>query len=64
MTDKERMRKAVNGELADRLAFAPRLDLWYTPNKNRGTLPLEHKNRTIDEIARALLVELPVLKLM
>jgi len=53
MTDKERMRKAVEGKLADRLAFAPRLDLWYTPNKNRGTLPPERKNKTIDEIARA-----------
>ena len=53
MTHRERMRKAANGELSDRLAFVPRLDLWYTPNKMRGTLPPEHKNRTIDDIARA-----------
>lgn len=53
MTHRERMRKAANGELADRLVFAPRLDLWYTPNQIKGTLPPEHKDRTFDEIARA-----------
>ncbi len=53
MTHRERMRKAAKGELADRLVFAPRLDLWYTPNKMKGTLPPEHRDRTFDEIARA-----------
>lgn len=53
MTHRERMRKAAQGEFADRLAFAPRLDLWYAPNKMKGTLPPEHQDRTFDEIARA-----------
>jgi corrinoid protein of di/trimethylamine methyltransferase len=52
MTHRERMLRAAQGEMADRIPFAPRLDLWYTPNKIRGTLPPEHKDHTIDEISR------------
>ena len=29
MTDRERMLRAARGEWADRLPFAPRLDLWH-----------------------------------
>lgn len=39
MTDKERMLRAARGEWADRLPFAPRLDLWHNANVLRGTLP-------------------------
>lgn len=53
MTDRERMLRTAKGEMVDRLVFAPRLDLWYTPNKLRGSLPVEHKKRTIDEISKA-----------
>lgn len=53
MTDRERMLKAGRGEMADRLVFAPRLDLWYHPNKLKRTLPPEHQNHTIDEISKA-----------
>ena len=53
MTHRERIIKAIRGEMPDRLPFAPRLDLWYTANVQAGTLPEKHKNRTFDEIARA-----------
>jgi Uroporphyrinogen decarboxylase (URO-D) len=39
MTDKERMLMAARGQWADRLPFAPRLDLWHNANVRRGTLP-------------------------
>ena len=39
MTDRERMLRAARGEWADRLPFAPRLDLWHNANVRRGTLP-------------------------
>ena len=39
MTDRERMLRAARGEWADRLPFAPRLDLWHNANVRRKTLP-------------------------
>jgi uroporphyrinogen-III decarboxylase len=39
MTHKERMLRAARGQWADRLPFAPRLDLWHNANVRRGTLP-------------------------
>jgi hypothetical protein len=39
MTHKERMLRAARGEWADKLPFAPRLDLWHNANVRRGTLP-------------------------
>jgi len=46
------MLRAVRGEWADRLPWAPRIDLWYNANSLRGTLPARYSsNATIDEIA-------------
>ena len=42
MTHKERMLRASRGQWADRLPFAPRLDLWHNANVRRGTLPPEY----------------------
>jgi hypothetical protein len=53
MTHKERILKAIRGEMADRLAFAPRLDLWHSANEQAGTLPSRYKSSTPDQIARA-----------
>ncbi len=39
VTYKERILKAIRGEMADRLAFAPRLDLWHSADARAGTLP-------------------------
>jgi hypothetical protein len=44
MTHKERMLRAARGEWADRLPFAPRLDLWYNAQVNRGTLPARYRH--------------------
>jgi hypothetical protein len=42
MTHKERMLRAARGQWADRLPFAPRLDLWHNANVRRGTLPVPY----------------------
>jgi corrinoid protein of di/trimethylamine methyltransferase len=52
VTHRERILKAIKGELPDRLPFAPRLDLWYSANQRAGTLPEKYKNMTADQIAR------------
>ena len=53
MTHRERILRAIRGEMPDRLPFAPRLDLWYTANAQSGTLPEKYKTCSFDEIARA-----------
>ena len=52
-TYQERMMAAFRGEEADRLVFAPRLELWYLANATSGTLPPQHAGRSMNEIARA-----------
>jgi uroporphyrinogen decarboxylase-like protein len=42
LTHKERMIRAARGQWADRLPFAPRLDLWHNANVRRGTLPPQY----------------------
>ena len=52
MTHKERMLKAVRGEWADQLPWAPRIDLWHNSNSMRGTLPPPfNQDATLDEVA-------------
>jgi Uroporphyrinogen decarboxylase (URO-D) len=52
MTPKERMLRAGRGEWADRLPWAPRIDLWYNANSYRATLPPKYRpGVTLDEIA-------------
>jgi len=54
MTPKERMLAAARGQLADMLPFAPRIDLWFHANKERGTLPAKYRGAaSADEIALA-----------
>ena len=53
MTNKERILKAIRGEMPDVIPFAPRLDLWYTAQKSLGGLPAQYRNSSQDEIARA-----------
>lgn len=43
MTHKERMFRAARGQWADRLPFAPRLDLWHNANVRRGSLPPRYR---------------------
>jgi hypothetical protein len=52
MTEKERMLMAGRGDRADRLPWAPRIDLWYNANSLRGTLPAKYRQGvTLDKIA-------------
>jgi methylmalonyl-CoA mutase cobalamin-binding domain/chain len=52
-THNERMMATLRGNQADRLTFAPRLELWYLANATAGTLPPQHAGRAMNEIARA-----------
>jgi methylmalonyl-CoA mutase cobalamin-binding domain/chain len=52
-TTRERMLATFRGEQADRLMFAPRLELWYLANATSGTLPAQYAGRAMNEIARA-----------
>ena len=53
MTQKERMLAAARGVLADTIPFAPRIDLWFSANKARGTLPKIYEGASCaDEIAK------------
>ena len=53
MTHRETILRAARGEMVDVLPYVPRFDLWYNANSYTGMLPLEHKERSADEIARA-----------
>ena len=44
MTNKQRMLMAMRGEMPDRIAFAPRLDLWFSANRANGTLPEKYRH--------------------
>ena len=53
MTHKERILKTNRGEMADRLPYVPRLDLWHNANALAKTLPEWHRGKGPDEICRA-----------
>ncbi len=39
MTHKERFLTVIRGEMADRIPYVPRLDLWHNANALAQTLP-------------------------
>ena len=43
-THKKRMLTTIRGGMPDRIPYAPRLDLWFAANKQRGTLPAPYRN--------------------
>jgi methanogenic corrinoid protein MtbC1 len=52
MTPKEQMLAAARGTMPDSLPFAPRIDLWFSANKERGTLPDRYRDApSADDIA-------------
>lgn len=53
MTHKERIFKAARGEMPDLLPYAPRIDLWYNANSLSNTIPVKHRSKSADEIARS-----------
>jgi corrinoid protein of di/trimethylamine methyltransferase len=53
-THKKRMITTIRGEMPDRIPYAPRLDLWFAANKNRGTLPAPYRSfEHYDQVSRA-----------
>ena len=53
MTQKERMMAAARGGLSDTIPFAPRIDLWFSANKARGSLPKTYEGASCaDDIAK------------
>ena len=54
MTHKERLLAACRGERPDRIAWVPRLDIWYNANLRAGTLPTPYRGQTLREITTAL----------
>lgn len=39
MNHKQRMLAAAHGQIADTIFFAPRIDIWFRVNRERGMLP-------------------------
>ena len=53
-THRERILAAIRGESLDRVPWVPRLDLWYTANRRRGTLPEPWRDAPLPEVLRDL----------
>ena len=53
MTHKERIFKAIRGEMADCIPYAPRLELWHNANALAQTLPERHRGKSRDQICRS-----------
>ncbi|MEW6334292.1 MAG: hypothetical protein AB1558_08475 [Thermodesulfobacteriota bacterium] len=54
MTYRERMLATLQGRPTDRLPFVPRLDLWYSANRYKGTLPVRYRKASLFEIVEDL----------
>ena len=53
-THRQRMLATIRGEMPDCIPYAPRLDLWFAANKNRGTLPAPYRGfEHYDQVSRA-----------
>ena len=48
---RESMLAAMRGELSENMVFAPRLELWYFPNQQAGTLPQRHQGKSHRQIS-------------
>jgi hypothetical protein len=49
-TRKQEMQAALAGKPAERLPWAPRLDLWYRANRRANTLPAKYRDASLIEI--------------
>jgi methanogenic corrinoid protein MtbC1/uroporphyrinogen-III decarboxylase len=52
MTHKQRILRAMKGEMVDVIPFVPRLDLWWLSNVTKGTLPKKYEGMMPDDISR------------
>jgi hypothetical protein len=53
MTRIERIRKTIRGEMANRIPYVPRLDLWHNTNALADTLLERLRGKSPDQICRA-----------
>ena len=53
MLHRERIKRATNGEMVDKIPFVPRIDVWHMANSFNGTLPEKNKGRSVYDICRA-----------
>ncbi|RPJ41320.1 MAG: hypothetical protein EHM27_06365, partial [Deltaproteobacteria bacterium] len=52
-THKRRMLATIRGEMPDKIPYAPRLDLWFAGNQQRGTLPEKYRTfQTWEAVSR------------
>jgi len=52
-TPKQRMLTTIRGGMPDKIPYAPRLDLWFAANKQRGTLPAPYRDfHHYDQVSR------------
>ena len=49
LTHRQRFRTILAGGIPDRIAWVPRLDIWFNTHAARGTLPPELQNKTLFE---------------
>ncbi|MDR3677952.1 MAG: uroporphyrinogen decarboxylase family protein [Acidobacteriota bacterium] len=54
MTHRERILKAIQGEIPDRLPWVPRLEFWHRARLRQGTLPPELQSLSLTEISASL----------
>jgi hypothetical protein len=52
MSIRQQMQSILRGEGADRLPFAPRLDLWYAAHHWTDSLPSPYRGASLEEICR------------
>lgn len=54
MTHRERMSAVMRGEPVDRIPWAPRMDLWFIANREKGELPERFVGKNMVELAGEL----------
>ncbi len=54
MTDRQRVLAVLRGEPADRMAWIPRMELWYRAAVKHNALPERYRGKTLRQIERAL----------
>jgi hypothetical protein len=52
LNHRQRILAALHGQWADRLPWAPRIDLWYDAHANMGTLPEKYAGWGMYDILR------------
>ena len=54
VSNRERLLRVLDGGVPDRMAWVPRLDLWFEAARRRGTLPARFEGLSLREVERKL----------